>query len=295
MRRTLLLLWVPSLAASAQPVIQYANLTPNGTSFALHLGISAGTSDPLPNGANVTWDFSSATLQMNVGTMTWVDPASTPQGASFPASNKAQKVVLPSGTTYNYFNAQPTQLDQLADGVGSGGEDIYTDPKTPLIFPFNYQDSYVDTYNDGTPESTTRSYTGYGTVILPTGTYTNVVKMTNSSGDITFLTSDPVAQLLSIDDDGTVIVFGDPVSGVAEQGGAPTLQAFPNPATDRLTVTGMPSAGIWELVDAEGRVQQKGQAVPGMMTLPMEGMAQGCYALIVRDGNGSKAVRVVKQ
>ncbi len=274
-------------------MIQYANLTPNGTYFALHFVTSAGTSDPSPNGANVTWDFSSATLQMNVGTMAWVDPSATPQGASFPASNKAQKIVLPNGTFYNYFNAQPTQLDQLADGVGSPGEDIYTDPKTPLIFPLNYQDSFTDTYNDGSPESTTRTYTGYGTVILPTGTYTNVVKMTNSGGDIVFLTTNPVAQLVSIDDDG-IIVVGDPVSGVAEQGNTPILQAWPNPVTDRLKVAGMRAPGTWALLDAEGRVLQQGMAAPGTLSLPMEAMARGCYALVVRDAMGCQTVRVVK-
>jgi hypothetical protein len=295
MRRSLLLFCVPSLAVSAQPVIQFSNLAANGTSFALHLVTNPGTSNPLPDGANITWDFSSATLQMNVGTMAWVDPSATPQGSNFPTSNKAQQVTLPTSTFYNYYDAEPGQLDQLANEIGDGDNVIYSDPKTQLIFPFNYQDSFVDNYNDGSPQSTTRTYSGYGTVILPTGTYTNVAKITSSSGSIAFLTTNPVAQLVNIDNDGTVLVFGDPVLGVGERAGAAVVQAFPNPATDRITITGVDKPGTWELLDAEGRIQRQGQASPGLLDLPVESLASGCYAFVLRDAAGSRAIRVVKQ
>ncbi len=295
MRGPLLLLCVTSLAASAQPVIQYANIVPNGTSFALHLVTDPGASNPLPDGANITWDFSSATLQMNVGTLAWVDPSSTPYGSSYPASNKAQLLTSPAGTTYSYFNAQPAQLDQLADAIGGSSATTFSDPKTPLVFPFNYQGSFVDNYNNGSPQSVTRAYTGYGTVILPTGTYTNVAKITSSSGAIDFLTTNPVAQLVSIESDGSVIVAGDPVSGVGELAGAALLQAFPNPATDQLTVTGSRTVGTWEIRDAEGRVQREGQTAPGQLRLSLGGMAPGCYAFVLRDAWGVRSLRVVKQ
>ena len=296
MHRSLLLLCCPCLAISAQPVLQYANLVPLGTSNAIHVMIDPGISDPSANGANLTWDFSSATVQLNVGTMSWVAPSATPFGSSYPTSNLAQTISIPSGTTYNYFNLQSTQLDQLADGVGGTGVSIYADTKTILVFPLNYQDSYVDNFTDnGTPASYTRTYAGYGTVILPTGTYTNVVKMISTSGAIDFLLSNPVSQLVHIEDDGSVLLFGDPVSPVAEHVGATSLQGFPNPATDRLSVTGVRSAGTWEIVDAEGRLQRQGQATPGLLTLPMEGLAPGCYAFVLHDAKGSHALRVVKQ
>lgn len=284
------------MTASAQPVIQYINLVAIGYTSAIHMGSDPGTSDPSPNGANVTWDFSSATLVMNVGTMTWVDPATTPQGASYPTSNLAQHITIPGQDMYNYYDLQTTQLDQLADGVGSGDVSVYADPKTVLTFPMNYGDSYVDNYTDnGDPNSYTRTYSGYGTVILPTGTYTNVAKITSTSGSIAFLTTDPVAQLVNIDDDGSVLVFGDPVLGVAEQHADPVLHAWPNPATDKVTVGGIQQPGTWDLVDATGRTQRGGTAAPGTLELPLAGLAPGCYALVLHDAAGRRELRIVKQ
>jgi hypothetical protein len=283
------------MVATAQPVLQYADLTSIGTSFAIHLVTNAGTSNPMPDGANITWDFSSATLQMNVGTLSWVNPATTPQGSSFPTSNLAQKVSLPTGTLYNYFNSQPSQLDQLANEIGAGGENMtYAEPKTPLIFPMVYQQSFVDTYNDGSPESVTRSYTGYGTVILPTGTYTNVVKISNSSGAIDFLTTDPIAQLVHIEDDGSAMVLGDPVNAIQEQS-APALHLWPNPAKDAVLVSGVRSAGTWSLVDAQGRVERSGSMVAGPLELSLDGLAPGCYGLVLRSATASQCLRLVKQ
>jgi hypothetical protein len=258
--------------------------------------IDPGASDPTPDGANVTWDFSSATLQMNVGTLSWVDPASTPYASTYPTSNLAQQLAIPTGTVYNYFNLQTTQLDQLADEVGGTSPSVYTDPKTVLQFPLEYQDSYVDNFtDDGVPASYTRAYTGYGTVILPTGTYTNVVKMTSTSGAIDFLLSDPVSQLVHIEDDGSALVLGSPVaSGVAEQA-APALRAFPNPATDVLTVTGVRATGTWALVDAEGRMQRQGGTMPGTLAIPLDGLAPGCYVLQLRDREGARSLRVARQ
>lgn len=283
------------MAASAQPVIQYANLVTIGYTSAIHMGSDAGTSDPTPNGANVTWDFSSATLVMNVGTMTWVDPATTPQGASYPASNLAQHITIPGQDMYNYYDLQTTQLDQLADGVGSSDVSIYADPKTILTFPMNYGDSYVDNFTDnGDPNSYTRTYSGYGTVILPTGTYTNVAKITSTSGSIAFLTTDPVAQLVNIDDDGNVLVFGDPVLGVAEQRAGPVLHAWPNPATDIVTVSGIQRPATWELLDPQGRRARQGAASPGQLHLHLGDLAPGCYELVLTDHAGRQCLRLVR-
>lgn len=283
------------MAASAQPVIQYANLVPIGYSSAIHMVSNPGTSDPSPDGANVTWDFSSATLVMNVGTMTWVDPATTPQGASYPASNLAQHITAPGQDMYNYYNLQTTQLDQLTDGVGSGDVSVYADPKTVLQFPMNYGDSYVDNFTDnGTPNSYTRTYSAYGTVILSTGTYTNVAKVISTSGTIDFLTTNPVAQLVHIEDDGSVLVSGDPVNAVAEIGASP-LRAWPNPATSDVFVSGVQRPGTWELVDAVGRMQLNGTAVPGTLELPLGGLAAGCYTLVLYDAAGRRELRIVKQ
>lgn len=296
MKKTLLLLCFPSLAVCAQPVVQYANMAPAGSSFPVHVVSDPGSSNPATDGASVTWDFSSATLVMNVGTVSWMDPADTPQGLDYPASNLAQRIVLSSGTTYNYYDLQPAKLDQLVDNVGGGTVTVFTDPKQLLAFPFNYQDSFNDTFTaNGITESSMRTYSGYGTVILPTGTYTDVIKMTSNTGTIDFLRTDPVMQLVHIESNGSVLVSGDPVTGVAEQSAPPVLRAWPVPATGLVSITGTGAMGTWSLTDMEGRAHRSGILAPGALEVPLDGLAPGCYTFLLHGPAGTRSLRIVKQ
>lgn len=288
-------LFLLPLITYAQPVLEYANVQLVGSTYAVHLVTNAGTSDPNPNGANVTWDFSSATLLMNAGTTTFTAPAGTPYAASYPTSNLAQRIDLPTGTTYNYFNLGSTQLDMLGEGIGGTNATIYTDPKTPLQFPFAYPDYFIDYFTyGGTNYSVSRAYMGYGTVILPTGTYTNVVKMASTSGSIDFFRSNPVSQLVNIGSDGTVIVFGDPQTGLPATDPLPVLNAFPNPATDRVLISGLAGSGTWELRDLQGRVIQSGNHGAGSMELDLAMASTGQYALLLNDAHGRRHAMINK-
>lgn len=296
MRRLLLpVLLGPHIVTIAQPVLEYANVQVMGNTYPVHLVTDPGSSDPNPDGANVTWDFSSATLQLNAGSTTFLQPASTPYAAIYPSSNLAQSVTLPGSTTYTYFNLQPAQLDMLAEGIGGTDEKVYTDPKTPLQFPFAYPEWFIDYYAyDGSNYSVSRAYMGYGTVILPTGTYTNVVKIASTSGAIDFYTSNPVRHLVNIEDDGVVLVFGDAITGVAEASSHPALACYPIPTTDVLNITGLHSAGTWQLLDAQGHIHQNGRHVPGMLSLDLSTLPTGPYILLVSDPAGRRSVKVSK-
>lgn len=290
------LLTAIAMGATAQPVLEYGNLDLIGKTFPVHLMTEPGTADPTADGANITWNFSSITLQMNAGTASFVDPASTPYASSYPTSNLAQVVSTPLGTSYTYFLLTASSLDMLAEDVGGTSPEVYTVPKTPLQFPLAYQDSYVDSYmSGGSSSSVTRAYTGYGTVILPTGTYTNVVKVTSSSGNIDFYHSNPLEPLGHVDSDGLVIVYGDATMGVADLGHAPVLSAIPNPATDNVLVTGLASGTQWQLADLQGRVLLGGIHRGGPLQLDLGSVAAGPYMLVAKDGSGRSAIRVVKQ
>ncbi len=289
------LLMAPVVAV-AQPVIQYSNVQLMGNTYPVHVVTDPGASDPNTDGANVTWDFSSITLALNAGSTTFMPPASTPYAASYPTSNLAQSVTVPGSTTYSYFNLQPAQLDMLAEGVGGVDEKVYTDPKTPLQFPFAYPDYFIDYFAyDGTNYSVSRAYMGYGTVILPTGTYTNVVKMASTSGAINFFTSNPAMQLVNIEDDGTILVFGDAVTGVAEATAAPMLEAYPNPATEKVRIGGLTCSGTWQLFDTQGREIQNGNHTPGILDLDLAHLSAGQYNLVVSDAQGRRGVRIARQ
>ena len=284
------------MATMAQPVIQYANLNPVGSSYAVHVVTDPGASDPNTDGAGVTWDFSSATLLMNAGSVTFVDPASTPYGASYPTSDLAQEIALPGGTTYTYFDLSTTQLDMLAQGVGGSEPRIYTDPKTPLVFPFAYPDWFIDYYSEnGTDYSVSRAYMGYGTVILPMGTYTNVVKMASTSGSIDFFRSNPVAQLVQISEDGEVLVFTDAEVGVQENERSAVLSAWPNPAADQVRIDGVSGSAAWHLLDGQGRSVQQGNHAGGALLMDLAPLAVGRYLLVVHSDEAIQRTVLVRQ
>lgn len=284
------------VTAIAQPVLQYANVQLIGNTYPVHLVTNPGSSDPNTDGANVTWDFSSATMTMNAGSTTFMAPAGTPYAASYPTSNLAQSVTIPGGTTYTYFNLQSTQLDMLGEGIGGADPTIYTDPKTPLQFPYAFNDWFIDYYAyEGTDYSVSRAYMGYGTVILPTGTYTDVVKIASTSGAIDFFRSNPVMHLVNIDSDGQVLVFGDAQVGVAEIGARPSLVVCPIPTTDVVNVSGLEGNGTWEVLDLHGRIQQSGRHTTGTLVMDIAGLAGGRYMIRVKDDLGSRTASIVRQ
>lgn len=295
MRTTVIALLCP-LAATAQPVIEYTNGELSGKTFAVHLVTDAGTSDPDPNGADIMWDFSSATLLLNAGSTSFMDPEDSFFGANYPTSNLAQSITTPGGTTYGYFTINAEQMDMLAEGVGGTNEQAYTDPKTLLVFPFAYEDVFVDNYTaDGTDYSDTHAYVGYGTVVLPTGTYTDVVKVTNTAGAIDFYRSNPVEPLVHIEEGGQVLVFTLAQAAVEEQRATASLSAWPNPSADLVRIAGLTNAGRWQLVDAQGRVHQRGNYRPGTLSLDLAPLASGCYTLVTHDGDRTQRVLLSRQ
>lgn len=181
MKKTLCLTGVFMLLFSismAQPT-----LTATGINYMIgetHTLFNSSYVSPGNSGANQTWDLSSMT---NAGQelTTVVAPSSTVNGSSFPHSNVALK--NSSGTMY--FKTSATALQNY--GTSSSATIMaYTDPEDLLHFPFNFNDSYSDTwfaqfvsngytfYREGT---TTLEADGYGTLITPGGTYTNALRL----------------------------------------------------------------------------------------------------------------------
>jgi hypothetical protein len=102
--------------------------------------------NPGPSGPDMHWDFSNLTHDTAM-ILSFVDPATTPYGASFPASNIAVEGMVASfgleGWAYGTKNLSVFQID------GAGGSyDIFEDivvpfdpPEVVFDFPVNYLDS----------------------------------------------------------------------------------------------------------------------------------------------------------
>lgn len=231
---------------NAQPVFQYTNTI--SVSSAATGTVFQGTkpTSPGPSGAGVTWNFSSLTFTP-IGNVVVMSPTATPFGASFPAANWSAMITAGTNTLYTYNNIQPTFQDQIADNITATGGVTYTpNPKRHLVFPFNYGNSYSDTYQCTTcsPGSFTVTYDAYGTLIINGKTYNNVARVSNLFGFnyYNYYSTNPVYSIFSYDSSPT----SGPTSNYFEVTGAGVgidenyvvnhMQVYPNPANDLVTI-----------------------------------------------------------
>jgi hypothetical protein len=145
-----------------------------------------------PSGSGVTWDFTNVTPSGSSFTINYNAPAGHPQAANYPAANIVEA----------YTNQQYRFHAATVDSVVLQGEKsvantpvIYSVKPTLYIFPmalgYLQTDSMYGSYPDGFFSSVNRAGTytvevdGSGTLITPTGTFNNVlrVKTTGSFTD----------------------------------------------------------------------------------------------------------------
>ncbi len=233
------------LFCSAQPVIQYTNMPSPTAGITATVLIAPKPTSPGASGAGVTWNFSSLSFTA-AGTASIVLPSSTPFASSFTAATTAAKIALPTGTVYAYDNVQPTYKDQLGDAIQATGGSTYTpDPKRHLVFPFNYGNSYSDTYQciSCSPSSFTVTYDAYGTLIINGKTYNNVARITNMFGTpyYNYYSTNPVYSIFSYDSSPSGSPYGSLIElaggvGIKENYVVEHMSVFPNPASNNVTL-----------------------------------------------------------
>lgn len=176
MKKPLLLsaLLLASASIFAQPTIQSSDFYPTiGESFSLNYGnyVSPGS-----GGNNVTWDLSGMSSS-SVITVNALAPSS-----SFPTSTMHLEYV---GQSSLHTNLTSTEFLVVGETTSSATAN-YTDAKKLYQFPMTNGASYADNFSgsivsSGVTFSRTGSVTsevdGYGTLITPSGTYTNVVRV----------------------------------------------------------------------------------------------------------------------
>ncbi len=266
--------------------------------------MSAGSS-----GANQTWNFSSLSSS-GTTTYDYVSPSSTPNGSSFPMSNLATS----QGAYYNQSASAYTQV-----GIDASTMIVYSDGEDLLRFPFNYNDSYVDNFaaqftNGGITFNRTGTisvtYDSYGTLVLPGGTYNNVVRVhivqdyqddytiagtpstINYDSDIYVWylpgTHNPILSFSSISiDGGAPTSYGymdEPTVGVDEEDNTIELSVFPNPTSDQLFINMEDNEGAvnFTLVSSSGQVVKTGTLNSQSNTVNVSDLSTGIYFLNVQ-------------
>jgi hypothetical protein len=146
---------------------------------------------PGGSGSDQNWNYSSLALLSDSARIDYVLPAATPYSSSFPTSTIASV----SGSSYTYLRLLGNQLlnlghaDQLSLIVLTDAQVIF---QYPFTFGNNFSDIFIGSYtlasvNFNRSGMIDVSADAFGSIVLPTGTFSNtlriktVVDMTDSS------------------------------------------------------------------------------------------------------------------
>jgi hypothetical protein len=296
------------LISGAQPVFQFSNMPSPTAGITATVLIGNKPSSPGASGAGVTWNFSSLTFTA-AGTASIVPPSSTPFAASFTAATSSAIVALPTGTVYTYDNVQPSFKDQLGDGISATGGSTYTpDPKRHMVFPFNYGNSYSDTYQciSCSPSSFTVTYDAWGTLIINGKTYNNVARVVNMFGFpyYNYYSTNPVVSIFAYDSSPSsspysTLIESNAGVGIQENYVVEHMKIFPNPAGETLHIRNDNFMQVdVEIYDMMGKlVKTKEHLSQGASsTIDVSTCAPGLYFLKFHDefGNDSYTKLVVE-
>jgi hypothetical protein len=175
---------IKSNTSAQAPVITMSNSQTFGDSLPIYkvdtTGLTAGAA-----GTNITWDFS-AIDSIGIVHRNTMAPSATPYPTLYPTANTAEKIISGTSYTYQFYNSSSDSFNI----VGASGNLIdstrYFNDDKSMVLPFTYTDSFWDSsiytayilggYSNRSHQSRTTTSDGYGTLILPNGTFNNILR-----------------------------------------------------------------------------------------------------------------------
>jgi len=169
--------------ALAQPTLSAANFNPAiGDAFNTHICDTTGVTPGL-GGAYITWNFDSLiTTSIDTGIVTAC--AATPHCSLFPGSTYA--IVSHATHLIPYYIENSDSISQNGYYIAADTNAVYSNPIKQFTYPFSYGASFSDPYagtitlgaiTANETGTITVTYDGYGTLILPSGVDTNVLRV----------------------------------------------------------------------------------------------------------------------
>ena len=331
MRTTLTLIPVLSMVSlplAAQTLNNGNTSAVVGETFTMH---EANYMPPGPAGASQTWNFAS----LNTGAaqaLGYVTPASTGHSSGVPGANLAADVGS-DNSAFDQTSANGWDLLGVYSSTGTVTM-FYSNSERTLSYPLSYNDTWSDTFasnftSNGFPVARAGSCNGiadgYGTLVMPYGTVTNVLRVKfdeDYSDDIggfgtvdydftsySWIKPGTHNPLLVINDNVTTS-FGSPTTTqIARwlQGGpigidealrnAIGIDIFPNPATDAVSVVFSSEGGSLqlEIIDNTGRlVRSEGLNATlgiGRHDLDVIALPAGLYMVRITAPNGQQGTQ----
>lgn len=223
-------------------------------------------------GNGVTWDASALTINgaYPVIHLSYFDPTTTPNGALFPTANYVNyDPALTAVVSYEYSHINTDSMVSVGTYSPNTAHEIFQDPDKFMVFPFSLTNTFVDSYaktnySDATTISSyqsgtrTVSYVGYGNLILPQGTFSNVALIselrTNNLGPDSYVytwydVSNGKSLLRYSSNSGSILVAHsqDPVASINDISIPTTILLFPNPASTTFNISSSDAINSFEL------------------------------------------------
>ena len=169
----------------AQPILTAKGVSPVvGDNFKVRYATTTSLNQPKTGGANVVWDYSKIIDSSYLQNANYIAPKGMPLSDSFPTATIA--AYDGSNSLVAYFNANSTTLGELGEYFfGISTRVSFSPQRTLFFFPSTYKNSYTDSFlyidPNMTPGFVVKGYDslsvdGYGSLILPTATYNNVLR-----------------------------------------------------------------------------------------------------------------------
>lgn len=331
MKKLLLItfLLTPFIALVAQPTITSSINGGEGDVFN-YIDVQTEGFDPGTAGANVTWDFSDIIESGDEYGYTFVDVASTPDGGEFPGSNLSADN---GSDTYGYFKVTANEFTNYGASTPTSVI-FYENPEEIFVYPMSFgttnTDDFYSEYFSGIDlvrsGTVTMEVDAYGTLILPSGTYTDVlrVKVTEDFMDDADLLPTPILYdftnyyWLKTGVKGSLFQYFDLVTdggfpfesqqaayaeniavGIAEQNTNETLSIFPNPVKDEATINFPASImnptiticnNLGQIVE---NITSSGQQ--NSLKIDVSKFTAGIYVVSVSDGGQTYVAKLIKR
>lgn len=328
------LLFLATAALYAQPTIPQVSFSA-GDVFVIDPDFPI--SEAGPGGANAIWDFSGSAMSGTEAVQTAQTAASMPNSALFPGATMA--LVSQPGSAFeghSYFD--------LDGGINEHGhvfidnpfalQEVFSDPLTVFTTPLTAisagSDSYSSIFIGGSGEvhtSGTNNWTvdGYGTLILPNATYTDVLRVhgvytevstiyiSGGSVEVDYLFEEwrwvkagfPLPLLgfaLETDLDGTevagrsALISFNGATGISDLAELP-MSVYPNPVRDVVTMELETNSAVhYRVLDALGREVLQGSIAAGgarRHSIDAAALTAGLYHVEARSMEGIATQRLI--
>ena len=306
----------------AQPSITAANFNPYDGFTAKYFSFTPFPFDPGPAGANVTWDFSGI-LANDSTNVTFMAASATAQAASFPSANLATG---DAGIGYDFLITDANHLARAGAYITTGNILMYYhDAETILTYPFTINSTFTDTwasnftaggYQVFRTAMTTVTADAYGTLILPWGNVSNVLRVhleetitdsvfgppaTATNDAYIYLTPGVHYFLLSITQSGSnfrgsyIDASGVGINSIAD---SKYLTIYPSPASRTLNVdfTAEEKIVSTRITDVSGKEIYSNQVnLNPQQRIDIESLASGYYFINIQTAEKTFTKKFIKQ